>query len=1163
MVDRRRILLMGGNKIPSFPFDYSKTTFTAAMAKRNSAGPFAAGVVSQGNRAASASAMDVVSYTDGTKIAGTYFYPRTDYSQGTVVFWVTPEWNGNEAVNRLLWGNVNAISVSKTDSGLLLFRVNAVNIHYIDISAWTAGTTYCVAISWDIYNPIDGTNFARISVNDVHSFGRTSTWTPVQGDGYIGGMGATWSSANALIEGLTVYRRCLYDGAYGVNVNNGDELNLIFAAGAGADPCTITGSWDVCLCVPTNSTVGALATGTGEAWSHPHSSNLLTDGWLQSYYGNQWGVKLNGTTAYVNCGSDAGLDNLADNEFTAEIWARLDASGTTQILIDKGRSTAGWVIYYSTTGGIWAELFCATTSCAFNYATSLADGKWHHLTFYFNDAGDRKIYFAVDGVWQTASGAGVGAIVSDAANSLTIGRRSVAAAEFMSGCIGWTRISNNDRYTHGTNFKPTRIAPVTDANTIALWQVDEGTGNTLDNDEGTAGRDGTITNGTWQPQWYPEGTPIIPTSVQGSANYVATITAAATINNLADNAFTVEGWWRATKEATLKFLCYKGDTSTTGWKLYFDSSNRLTGTIYCATSPAYSIATATTSLRDGRWHYFKMTFDDAGDRKVYLYVDNVACADEVAKVAGVGAIVADAAQNGFIGHATNSIIGAHGWIAWSNVVRGAGMISRYAGRAVDGNTMVQFEATTGAGAQLTDTSGNANHGAMAGTYSWVNTGAMDVDSPSARVYGWGDARGSDAVNEGEKITYTGLTAGANYVLRALAYSEDGVGIPRVVVYDETNAAQITAITGLATSTEWTPDVLLFSFELPTNARGAAADCTSISLKRISTTAGNVGWHQIELYANLLDNPSLDVGAVADPWIPYGWTDHGLDAGDTEIEIVVRHSEGSSMQWNAGAASPEYIHATPAMTNNKYYGVGLWGYGDAAKGVGLAGTVGDIATQAARSAINLKNITAAWVHKPAVAVGYTGGWFPIVPEAAAGIRYLDDLYLVLLDDVTLTVTPASQANSLEGTGIRVDGLDRLTQPITTIQAGKGSIKFYYTPRHSAATPALFGNATPAVCSLYADANNYILLDWSAANTMRLRYNAGGVGVQTGTWNATGLIVAGTLYAMEIRYTGGGMSLYVNGASVLTISANVAFTVVPTTAYWGSDNSTTQQNDVVIS
>ena len=77
--------------------------------------------------------------------------------------------------------------------------------------------------------------------------------------------------ANAIIEGLTIYRRPLYDGAYGSNVGNGDEINLIYNSGTGKDPTLVTGSWDVVFALPTNSTVGALATGTGEALSHPHA----------------------------------------------------------------------------------------------------------------------------------------------------------------------------------------------------------------------------------------------------------------------------------------------------------------------------------------------------------------------------------------------------------------------------------------------------------------------------------------------------------------------------------------------------------------------------------------------------------------------------------------------------------------------------------------------------------------------------------------------------------------------------------------------------------------------------------------------------------------------------------------------------------------------------
>jgi hypothetical protein len=177
------------------------------------------------------------------------------------------------------------------------------------------------------------------------------------------------------------------------------------------------------------------------------------------------------------------------------------------------------------------------------------------------------------------------------------------------------------------------------------------------------------------------------------------------------------------------------------------------------------------------------------------------------------------------------------------------------------------------------------------------------------------------------------------------------------------------------------------------------------------------------------------------------------------------------------------------------------------------------------------------------------------------RYLDDMYSILLDDVTLTVTPASQANSLEGAGIRVDGLDRLTQPITSLNANHGKISFPVTPRHAAATAALIGNATPRVATFYGDANNYIIVDWSAANTLRLRFNAAGGGEQSATWNATGAIAAGTQYTIEIEYRGAWMTLKVDGTTRITVIAATVFTIIPATVYWGSDDSYTQQFDSV--
>jgi hypothetical protein len=56
---------------------------------------------------------------------------------------------------------------------------------------------------------------------------------------------------NTTSRGRTL--RFLFDGTYGTDVQgNGDELALIYNAGSGTDPTEITGSWDVCLCAPTN-----------------------------------------------------------------------------------------------------------------------------------------------------------------------------------------------------------------------------------------------------------------------------------------------------------------------------------------------------------------------------------------------------------------------------------------------------------------------------------------------------------------------------------------------------------------------------------------------------------------------------------------------------------------------------------------------------------------------------------------------------------------------------------------------------------------------------------------------------------------------------------------------------------------------------------------------
>jgi len=220
-------------------------------------------------------------------------------------------------------------------------------------------------------------------------------------------------------------------------------------------------------------------------------------------------------SAFVNCGSDASLDDLHDPLFTVELWIKFGytVGGTDHFfpLVHKGiDNSVGWAFQYldisNFTYGVRMTVFCATTNASAYYRPSadyLIDGDWHHLVVVFDDAGDRTPHIAVDGEWITpsASTAGVGAVVSGAAYDLIIGDRVGTGSSAPDGLIAWARISNNDRYDAATptNFTPPAkdVPPEIDANTVEQWNFNEGSGSNTAAEVSSPTNDGTITDCTW------------------------------------------------------------------------------------------------------------------------------------------------------------------------------------------------------------------------------------------------------------------------------------------------------------------------------------------------------------------------------------------------------------------------------------------------------------------------------------------------------------------------------------------------------------------------------------------------------------------------------------------------------------------------------------------
>jgi hypothetical protein len=79
---------------------------------------------------------------------------------------------------------------------------------------------------------------------------------------------------------------------------------------------------------------------------------------------------------------------------------------------------------------------------------------------------------------------------SDSNGTLAFGRAGASNGEYFTGLIDEVRLSNIARYT-GTSFTPQTTPFSSDANTVGLWHMDEGTGQDV-NDSSSNGRDGVL-----------------------------------------------------------------------------------------------------------------------------------------------------------------------------------------------------------------------------------------------------------------------------------------------------------------------------------------------------------------------------------------------------------------------------------------------------------------------------------------------------------------------------------------------------------------------------------------------------------------------------------------------------------------------------------------------
>ena len=181
------------------------------------------------------------------------------------------------------------------------------------------------------------------------------------------------------------------------------------------------------------------------------------------------------------------------SEFTIEAWVQRTAdSNFYQSVLSDANSNYGQVMFTVFVDG--GNNDCSGLSDQFAFfdgntvlcsGVTASLGSWYHLAISRDSSGTLR--FFVDG--SLSSSEDNTPPPSDSAGSLTLGRAGDYNGEYFAGLLDEIRISNAAVYV--TNFTPpTTPLPIT-GDTVALWHLDEGSGQVI-LDSSTNGRNGTL-----------------------------------------------------------------------------------------------------------------------------------------------------------------------------------------------------------------------------------------------------------------------------------------------------------------------------------------------------------------------------------------------------------------------------------------------------------------------------------------------------------------------------------------------------------------------------------------------------------------------------------------------------------------------------------------------
>ena len=363
-------------------------------------------------------------------------------------------------------------------------------------------------------------------------------------------------------------------------------------------------------------------------------------------------TSFDGDNDYVDCGSDATLNNIFDGGGTVAVWIKpnSDGEGNEGRIVEKRDDGTGWVFHVITesAGSCKLKVFRNFDSTSGQYISGadVTIGAWNHVAVTYDSSGAGASYVPtiyVNGVVSTLSSTtnSVGSAVTDASESLVIGNTKTNTDRTFDGsiknCAIWNRALTATEVQNVMYKTYPEVSGRLASGLVSWWALD------VDYTDYHGDNDGTNSGSTLDTDLYGGDTPVIPRGIDNAPTVQADAIGAGSalfdgvddyvditgvISSLSSaTTGTIMAWVKPVSGTTEEYILNFGDANANeliGFKVMGDGDLLVQENI--GGTGQWQVRTDSAAFSSGVWTHIVLTQD--GTEPV-LYIDGIAVAQTV------------------------------------------------------------------------------------------------------------------------------------------------------------------------------------------------------------------------------------------------------------------------------------------------------------------------------------------------------------------------------------------------------------------------------------------------------------------------------------------------------------------------------------------------------